>query len=997
MDNALTKTQYDFLNYSSDEKDILSPSQINRHNRLLRQDLENGNLDSAGKKVEFIEKMIEGQNLDSSLLAESLYYTGIYFKLKDDINLSRKSLEKVIAIKENIRKVDTIYSKALYNLGGLFARSGLYRLHEYYTLRALNVEKLLYGENSKELITTYGSLITAYIELNESKKALNLTDIAYKTALINETEARPSDLAFLYNNIGVLYSSLRDFSKSLIFFEKAEEFYLQSDLIYKEPIINLYRNKSYVLGNLMQKEAAELYFDRGVKLALADYSRSAYLQLNDYAQKLASSGNIKKGNSIMTNLIDRVKKITLVDSLDYFEVLVLYAEFLRQSGIENQEALSCYEKSISFFERHGDQFLKFEAAMGKALLLEESGEIEKSLLTLQSVLFGTKTDDLFSNPDPDLINANNYFLNLLKTKYQILKKQYGKTGDKEMLVAAAGTAEIIISLLDRIRINISEEESRLLLGNRFRDAYVNIIDDYNRLLLLTGDQSYFIKAFEYSEKSKIAGLLASTRELKATEFHIPENLAEIEKELQNEIAILNDRLSGKTYAGDRSAALIRMWKDNLFTVTLRRDSLVKVFEREYPDYYSIKYNTRVLKPEEIPSLIGTQANYLSYVISDSVIFLSIINSDNHKLLSMHADSVFFNNVKAFRKLLTNPDFSNARKDFNEFRKTGHYLYSVLIEPAIPYLTSDRLIISPDNIVSYLPFETIPVNEQPLEKLSYRDLDFLMNSFDISYTYSATFLSENTKRNYRKSSKTIAFSPDYSSDINIQNILQHRQQEGDYLDEIPFAHTETAYVSKLLGGELFDNSAASESAFKSEAGKYDIIHLAMHTILDDRDPMYSTLVFSSDTTGRNDGYLRTYEIYGIPMKARMVVLSSCNTGTGKLYSGEGILSLARGFIYSGSEAVVMSMWEIEDRAGTEIVKLYYNYLKKGFSKSMALRKARTEFLKNADQLRSHPYFWSTLVVYGDNSALFSTSRKYYVAGIILLVLAAAFYGKRRWYS
>jgi len=162
-------------------------------------------------------------------------------------------------------------------------------------------------------------------------------------------------------------------------------------------------------------------------------------------------------------------------------------------------------------------------------------------------------------------------------------------------------------------------------------------------------------------------------------------------------------------------------------------------------------------------------------------------------------------------------------------------------------------------------------------------------------------------------------------------------------------------------------------------------------------MYSTLVFSSDTSGRNDGYLRTYEIYGIPLKARMVVLSSCNTGTGKLYSGEGILSLARGFIYSGSEAVVMSMWEIEDRAGTEIVKLYYDYLKKGFSKSMALRKARTEFLKNADQLRSHPYFWSTLVVYGNNSALFSKSWKYYVAGIILLVIAAVVYGKRRWYS
>ena len=131
---------------------------------------------------------------------------------------------------------------------------------------------------------------------------------------------------------------------------------------------------------------------------------------------------------------------------------------------------------------------------------------------------------------------------------------------------------------------------------------------------------------------------------------------------------------------------------------------------------------------------------------------------------------------------------------------------------------------------------------------------------------------------------------------------------------------------------------------------------------------------------------------------MVVLSSCNTGAGKLYSGEGILSLARGFIYSGSESVVMSMWEIEDRAGTDVVKLYYDNLKKGYSKSRSLRKSRIDFLKTADQLRSHPYFWSALVVYGDNSALFRSP--WLFTFIIVLFIAAAvslFYVIRPRYS
>ena len=198
---------------------------------------------------------------------------------------------------------------------------------------------------------------------------------------------------------------------------------------------------------------------------------------------------------------------------------------------------------------------------------------------------------------------------------------------------------------------------------------------------------------------------------------------------------------------------------------------------------------------------------------------------------------------------------------------------------------------------------------------------------------------------------------------------NRQAETGVLPDLPYARQEAEYISNITGGKLFENSEAKESVYKKESGKYDIIHLAMHTLLNDKDPMHSTLIFSQKNDSTEDGYLKTYEIYGIPLKAKMVVLSSCNTGTGLLFSGEGILSLARGFIYSGSQSVVMSMWEIEDKSGTEIVEMFYKNLKKGYSKSVALRKARITFLKNADQLRSHPYFWSTLVVYGNNTPLY----------------------------
>jgi CHAT domain-containing protein len=146
-------------------------------------------------------------------------------------------------------------------------------------------------------------------------------------------------------------------------------------------------------------------------------------------------------------------------------------------------------------------------------------------------------------------------------------------------------------------------------------------------------------------------------------------------------------------------------------------------------------------------------------------------------------------------------------------------------------------------------------------------------------------------------------------------------------------------------------------------------------------MHSKMLFYQEKDSVEDGSLNTYEVYGVPLKAKMVILSSCNTGNGILHSGEGILSLARGFIYAGSQSVIMSMWEIEDRSGTEIVEGFYKYLKKGFKKSDALRKARIDYLKNADMLRSHPYFWSSLVIYGNNAPL------YYSGKLAIIVIAA----------
>jgi len=612
---------------------------------FLKESLIMSDMIRARHYVDRIESILTNGETEPGELADAMYYMGLYYKFSKDYDLAIRYLSRAIERKELNGISDIVYSRALYNLGASYSGTGMFDKHRIYTRKALEQEKKIYGENSHELISTYGSLITAYIELKEYSRALEYTDIAYKIAQVTETCANPEHIAFLYNNMGVLYNSTGDYSKSRIFFDKAEEFYSRSDDVKAESLINLYYGKSVTLTNLNRNEDAEKYFNMGILLANTDYSTVSYSLLSSRAAKLGKEGKVKQGAEVFIRLINRVEKEKGKNSRDYHEVLVLYAGFLDEFNIDKAKALEYYQTSLDFFKKQEKAFLKFEAAKGLAILLAENGEYFQSLNTLQSLLFPADSIkecmEVYSNPDVRTINPDNDYLSLFKTKYQILKELYFKTEDIKILATAAETAELVISILERRRISISEEESRLLLGDKYRDSYINVISDFYQLASLTNEQHYFKKTFEYSEKSKIAGLLASTRELKATEFHIPAELAEKERDLQSEIALLNDWISGKSSSVEPNDQLLKSWKSNLFSSIIKRDSLIKVFERDYPEYYAIKYNTKVLGPEAIPSIFGRKCNYISYVISDTVLYMGVVNSKHYKVIATKIDSTFF--------------------------------------------------------------------------------------------------------------------------------------------------------------------------------------------------------------------------------------------------------------------------------------------------------------------------------------------------------------------
>ena len=101
---------------------------------------------------------------------------------------------------------------------------------------------------------------------------------------------------------------------------------------------------------------------------------------------------------------------------------------------------------------------------------------------------------------------------------------------------------------------------------------------------------------------------------------------------------------------------------------------------------------------------------------------------------------------------------------------------------------------------------------------------------------------------------------------------------------------------------------------------------------------------------------------------LVVLSACNTGLGKMVRGEGIMSIARAFVSSGSKNIVMSLWQVNDRSTSEIMKLFYGNISKGEKVGEALRNAKLMYLRKSAGLRSLPFYWSPFISYGINKSL-----------------------------
>lgn len=859
-----------------------------------------------------------------------------------------------------------------------YYHSGDYDSAENFLLKSLNIYTGIFPAVHRKIGLAYNNLGAVFLEHWKYHDALEFLSKAENNFRYNPDEFT-EEMAGIYLNRGLIYSRLGEQQKALIMQEMALKLYLKNDSIDKQYLVNIYNGLAITSQELKDYSNAIKYYRSAEKLASV-YNKSflgiiygnwaiCYRKLNDFKKsEYYYDKAIKEYQGLTVN-----KPISLANTYSNYAELALDNKLYSKAFKLNEQAMELMIKTLGkknpivsnifrTFGRYYETVDDYDSALHY---------YQKSICSL----FEHYNDlSIFSNPPVSETLSRIHLLRSLKDKAGALKNYYSGSENIKHLRASLETYDLAIRLIDDIRLGYQDQESKLFLNENETSTYNEAISVADMLWKTTGDIQYKNFAFVCSEKSKASVLLSALRDAGAKGFGgIPDDLLQKENDLVRDIAFYNEQVYEEKRKDDPDSLKIDLWEQKLFSANEQYDELRSNFENNYPAYYNLKYITGTISVEDMQKKMEKHVSVIEYSLTDSVLYTFLINRNNFEFISQPLDtsfrSMFQVMIRAVGQL--DPTKHNA-ESFSLFIKSSSALYDYLINPLTDKIQGNQLIIVPDGILSFLPFDALISAEGniPPGHLDYKDLPLLLKKFAVSTAYSSTMLFEQEiARNNKKVKGLLAFAPSYGGDSQMALRGVPRYNYRKDLAAIPGAREEVQRIIRMISGTSFIDSDATETNFKEKAGAYDIIHLAMHTVINNEDPMYSKLVFTAVMENTEDGLLNTREIYNMHLKARMVVLSSCSSGEGTLQKGEGVISLARGFSYAGCPSLIMTLWEIEDRVSADLMVGYYSYLKKGYRKDVALQKAKVDFLNHHTQLLSHPFYWSAYQCIGDTSPLF----------------------------
>jgi CHAT domain-containing protein len=329
---------------------------------------------------------------------------------------------------------------------------------------------------------------------------------------------------------------------------------------------------------------------------------------------------------------------------------------------------------------------------------------------------------------------------------------------------------------------------------------------------------------------------------------------------------------------------------------------------------------------EIQGLLPEGTTLVEYLVVDSGVTAWVVDRQHVKVVRLPGDrSSLTTQVRQFRTSITKlAPISNVQAQ-------AVALYRRLLEPLRPEIRGDRVVFVPHGVLHYLPFTAL---RSPAGR-------WVVEDFAVTTLPSASVLRYLTDKGAGASTRALVIgNPDLGIDLNL-----------------PWAEREARMVGQReREATVLVRSEATEVKVKKLLDGAGIIHFATHGDLSESDPLSSALLLVGG--GGEDGRLEVREVFGLDLHARLVVLSACETGLGKLSRGDEVVGLQRAFLYAGTPAVVTTLWKVDDRATFELVRAFYTRLDRA-NPVEALRQAQLETMR----IFPHPYAWAAFGLTG----------------------------------
>ena len=327
---------------------------------------------------------------------------------------------------------------------------------------------------------------------------------------------------------------------------------------------------------------------------------------------------------------------------------------------------------------------------------------------------------------------------------------------------------------------------------------------------------------------------------------------------------------------------------------------------------------------EVQRLLDADTTLLSYFVTPDRTLASIVRRDSFRTVELPVgEQALRGAIDEFRRFA---DLQDTHP------QSLRQLHAWLLAPLAGELTTPVVGIIPHSVLHYLPFAALTDGQRYLGDT--RTLFYLPSASTLPFIQAK-----------RKGS---ADAP-----------LALAQSQAESLPPLRFADQEAQTIAALYQAQPLLGRAATETAFKAQAGGHGILHLAAHGELNGAAPLFSRIFLEPD--GQNDGSLTVQEVYSLDLaQADLVVLSACETQLGALSRGDDIVGLNRAFVYAGSPTVIASLWSVNDPATAALMTSFYSYLRQGLGKAEALQAAQIETRAQFP----HPFYWAAFVLTGD---------------------------------